>query len=112
MGFFTYHALREPEVQHVDVVEISSDVIALVWPHLPQERMSLHHADITDYLRRPVPKLYDYVYLDIWPRIVPENVAEMRRLKRLVQPRLAGDGRVRCWGEGVLAARGFDLSPG
>jgi hypothetical protein len=67
------------DVRSITVVEKNKEVIDLVLPHLPKEKLTVVHADIFDY--RPERK-YDTIYFDIWPDISVDNYDDMKRLHR------------------------------
>jgi len=54
-----------PRVERITVVEISRDVIDLVWPHTPQDRVELVHADALDYLPN-CGRRWNCAWHDIW----------------------------------------------
>jgi spermidine synthase len=62
------HAIKD-KVDKITVVEINSDVIAMVTPSLPNEIIVIN-ADIYNWT--PSEK-YDTIYFDIWNKDVPEN---------------------------------------
>ena len=69
LGYFAKKLQEKKDVSHVDVVEISSDVIKLVWKYLKlDKRFNIINMDIHKWLEENgKPKLrYDWVYLDIW----------------------------------------------
>jgi hypothetical protein len=72
------------EVRKVTVVEISEDVIQLVWPHIRErhgDRVELVHADALEW--RPVKgKKYGAVWHDIWDVIDLDNWPQITRLNR------------------------------
>lgn len=70
------------EVRSITVVEKSSDVIALVSPHLSDDpRLTIVHADVLTW-KPPIGKTYDTLYFDIWPSISEENLGDMAKLHR------------------------------
>lgn len=87
--------------EHVTVVEISADVIALVGPHWTErwgERLDVVEADAFEY-QPPRGTRYSYVWHDIWPTICADNLDEMTRLHRKYGRRCARQGswaRYRC----------------
>jgi hypothetical protein len=54
-----------PNVERITVVEISRDVIDLVWPHTPHDRVELIHADAIDFLRK-TKRTWDCAWHDVW----------------------------------------------
>lgn len=68
--------LAKPDVTHVDVVELESDVIALVAPAYRDEpRVSIHHGDAMNH-KWPNDAQWDYVWHDIWPTISDSNLED------------------------------------
>ncbi len=66
--------LAKPEVDHIDVVEINPDVIAMVGPAYANEpRVTIHEGDCLTY---PWPEgaRWNYVWHDIWETIGPRNL--------------------------------------
>ena len=68
LGYFVKKLQEKDNVTKVITVEISQDVINLVWKHLKlDKRFSLVHSDIKKYLKEyRNHKKYDWVYLDVW----------------------------------------------
>lgn len=68
-------ALASPGVTHVDVVEVSSDVLALVGPSLADygDLVTLHHADAFT-IQWPVGTRWDYAWHDVWDDISTDNL--------------------------------------
>ena len=82
LGMVTNAVLLKPNVKHVTVVEIDSDVIKLVGPHLPnQERLEVVNADIWEWKPRRGAR-YSDAWFDIWPDICEDNLDEMQALKK------------------------------
>jgi hypothetical protein len=72
---------EKPEVTHVDVVELSDDVIKLVWPvYDGWEKVTLHHADAYT-IQWPKGTVWNCAWHDIWPTICTDNMPEIRKLK-------------------------------
>jgi hypothetical protein len=74
----------KPEVESVTVIEIESDVIALVAPSLAAEfgdRLTVIEADAFKW-EPPVGVRYGAVWHDIWPDICPDNLTQMHTLTR------------------------------
>ena len=81
MGMALRYALLQDHVEHVDVVEIDADVIALVGPHYADDRLTIHHGDALDF-RFPPGTTWDLAWHDIWDEISADNLAQIARLKR------------------------------
>lgn len=66
-------ALAKPEVEHVDVVELSQDVLALVGGvFVADPRVHLHHGDAYTF-RFPPRTRWDVAWHDIWDSISTDN---------------------------------------
>lgn len=84
VGMVLYNMLEKPEVEHVDVIEISEDVISLVAPWFIAkygDRVSIIHADALEY-SPPKGTLYDVAWFDIWDNICADNLENMKKLTR------------------------------
>ena len=81
IGMLVRFALSLPNVEHVDVVEIDPDVIALVGPTYEGDRCTVHLGDAYTY-RFPAGSRWDVVWHDVWAHITSDNVPEMAPLKR------------------------------
>ena len=81
IGMVLRAVLNKPEVERVTVVEIDSDVIALVGAHYACDRLELVNASAFDYAP-PKGVRYGAVWHDIWDNICGDNLPEMTRLKR------------------------------
>lgn len=71
LGYFTYHAAENPEVESVTVVDISPDVIALfkeqILPQFPhKEKVRLVCADAFRFADTEMAGNFDFVFADIW----------------------------------------------
>lgn len=66
--------LANDDVDHIDVVELSSDVISMVAPAYDGEsRVTIHHNSATTF---PLDgRQWDYAWHDIWARISMDNLA-------------------------------------
>jgi hypothetical protein len=70
------------EVTHIDVVEISEDVIELVSEYyngLYGDKITFHKSSIFDF--KPSIK-YDMAWFDIWDNLCEDNLEEMAKLHR------------------------------
>lgn len=72
-----------PNVEHVDVVELDPDVIALCGPAFDRygARVTIHHDDALAR-RWPSGTRWSVVWHDIWPTISADNLSEMGKLNR------------------------------
>lgn len=98
IGMVVKAALDEPTVEHVDVVEIDPDVIALVGPTYAGDRCTIHQADAYD-IRWPTGTRWAVAWHDIWPDLCTDNLAEMARLHRRYGGRTDWQGS---WGRPLL----------
>ncbi|KKK53103.1 hypothetical protein LCGC14_3098140 [marine sediment metagenome] len=84
LGVALQGALDKQEVQHVTVIEISSDVISLVAGHYKErygDRLTVIHADALIW-KPPKGTRYNAVWHDIWPDICGDYWPEMVTLSR------------------------------
>lgn len=91
IGMILVPILADREVRSVTVIEKSPDVIKLVGPALEKlqgsGKLTVVEADIFTW--EPLRgKLYDLIYLDIWPTISEDNLSEITTLKRRFARRL------------------------
>ena len=71
--------LAAESVERVDVVEINRDVIDLVGPYFPDDRVRVHEADAYE-IRFPRGSRWDVVWHDVWPTISADNdIATLHR---------------------------------
>jgi len=84
LGLVVQAVLQKPEVEHVTVIEISPDVIALVGDHYQErfgDRLEIIEADALAW-QPPKGMRYDVVWHDIWDNICSDNLPEMHKLHR------------------------------
>jgi hypothetical protein len=84
LGVVVYAMLRNPRVEHVTVVEISPDVIALVGQWFLREfggRLTIIEADALTW-KPPAGVRYTVAWHDIWDDICADNLEEMKLLHR------------------------------
>lgn len=84
LGVVLQGALNKSEVEHVTVVELSKDVIALVAGHYESRhkgRLTVIHADALEW-KPPKGARWDAVWHDIWPNICGDNWGTMSALHR------------------------------
>lgn len=97
LGVIVKHALRQPHVERVDVIELSSDVFHLVRWHYRDRRLSVHRGDaLTLPLARLGPKraTWDFAYHDFWQATTAANLPDMYRVMERFAPRV---GAQLCW---------------
>ena len=84
IGMILEAVAKKPEVKRVTVVEVSQDLIDLVWPTYQArygDKIQIVCADINSW--RPASgHRYDCAWFDIWDNISPDNLPEMARLHR------------------------------
>lgn len=69
LGCVVRGLLANPKVCHVTCVENSPDVLKLVGPHLPADRLTIVEADALEWTCEALPLLttrYDFAWHDIW----------------------------------------------
>lgn len=93
LGVILQHALRQPHVTRVDVVERDADVIRLIRPHFRDRRLTVHHGDALALDLGP-RRVWDVAYHDIWQRVTAANLPGMIQLTERFAGRV---GRQRCW---------------
>lgn len=78
LGCVLNAVLAAPYVEHVDVVEVSADVIALVGPyfrrHVEAGRLTIHHDSCVEK-SWPVNTRWSIVWHDIWSAISDDNLS-------------------------------------
>ena len=99
LGLVVKGLLLNPKIVHIDVVEISSDVISLVWPTYASEPLvHLYQADAFS-MTWPQDAQWDFAWHDIWSDICTDNLPEITKLKRKYARRVGWQG---AWCEGLL----------
>lgn len=93
IGWIVEQLQATPEVTEIVVVEITQEIIDLVWQYLDVPKASIVRMDLKDYLE--TASGFDYIYIDIWPDVNDVSIPEWRKLAEQV---VAPD-RVLCWGE-------------
>jgi hypothetical protein len=104
LGYFVKKLQEKENVTKVKVIELSKDVIKLVWKHLElDKRFSVIETDIKKYLQTTKEK-YDWVYLDIWRGTgEAEFIETVLPLKRLVQQSVCKNvNHILSWQEDVM----------
>ena len=97
LGMVSRALLHVDSVQHVDVVDIDADVIALVGPHLEKEaadrgkRVEIHQGDAMDPagLFGRTGQRWDAAWHDIWPTICGDDYEDHKRIRRAYARRAA-----------------------
>lgn len=111
LGMLLHAVLQLPQVEHVDVVEVDADVIALCGPPLERlagDRLTIHHDDA--FTRQwPVGVRWQVVWHDVWDVLCADNLADEEyavpgtyaRLNRRFGRRADWQG---AWGQELLQA--------
>lgn len=81
LGMVVGAALKLPNVEHVDVVELDERVARLIGPHYASDRCTIHVGDAYEY-QFPKGSRWTVAWHDIWPSISDENWPGMNRLHR------------------------------
>lgn len=83
LGMVVKAMLGLPNVEHVDVVELNPDVIALCGPAFDRygARVTIHEGDCLTR-KWPTGVRWSVVWHDIWPDICTDNLPEMATLHR------------------------------
>lgn len=81
--------LGTPPVESITILEKNPGVVDLVEPYLLHPRITIIEADVFDY---EPDRLYDMIYMDIWPDISNDNAKEVRDLNRKYRQHLTGSG--------------------
>jgi hypothetical protein len=102
LGMVIRAMVELPQVEHVDVVEISEDVIKLCGPAFEQfgDRITIHQDDALTR-RWPVGTRWQVVWHDIWRDLNEDNFPEMAKLNRSYGRRADWQG---CWSQAELKA--------
>lgn len=104
LGVVLHNLLLKDEVEHITVVEIEPDVIALVGPHyktMGNGRLNIIQADALTYDPRKGVK-FDAIWHDIWPAICEDNIPTMSTLHRRYGRRLTPAGFQDSWCRGAI----------
>lgn len=107
LGMILRVALLESSVEHIDVVELDPDVIALVGPHYEKMaadrgvQLVIHRADMYE-IKWPPKTRWDVAWFDIWGDVSTDTLSLMARLNRSYGRRT---GWCRCWAQDWLQAQ-------
>jgi hypothetical protein len=97
LGCYLACILSKKEVTHVDVVELSKDILGLIEPYFHvakrRGRVAFHNDDA---FKKVWPKgtRWDFVWHDIWPTICSNDLSQHAALKRMFSHRTAVQ---ECW---------------
>jgi hypothetical protein len=101
IGMTLQAALRNPAVEHIDVVELESDVLNLVAPHYNDPRVNYVPNDIFG-CKWPPHTHWDLAWFDIWDDLCTDNLTEMAKLHRSYARRAGWYGS---WGHPELQSQ-------
>lgn len=104
LGVVLHNLLLKPEIEHVTVIEIEPEVIALVASHyktMGNGRLIILQADALTYDPGKGVK-FDAVWHDIWPNICEDNIPTMSTLHRRYGQRLTPAGFQDSWCRGEI----------
>lgn len=106
LGMILRVALLTPQVEHVDVVELDEDVIALIGPSYEKmaeelgKSLTIHHADVFK-IKWPAGTRWDVAWFDVWPDLCADNLESMSKLRRSYGGRTSWN---ECWGRELTIA--------
>lgn len=101
LGMILWPIVAKPEVRSVLVVELRPDVIALVGPHIPQEKVTVIQGDIHQW-RPEKGRKFDVLYFDIWPALCTDNLDEVAKLHQRFKYHKALGGWMGSWAQDYL----------
>lgn len=81
LGMILHPILARPQVRSVTVIEKYQDVIDLIRPTLPAEKLTIVCADIHHWTPEKTTQ-FSTIYFDIWPTINTDNLATINQLHR------------------------------
>lgn len=65
LGCVARGLLCNPYVSHITCIEKSEDVLKLVQPYMPRERLTIIHADALEWTKQNT-EIFDYAWHDLW----------------------------------------------
>jgi hypothetical protein len=81
IGMVLQHAIKQPHLTQIDVIEQSPDVIKLVGPTYTHDaRVSILEADALEF-RPDRYAFYDAIWIDIFDGICADNLPQIKKLK-------------------------------
>lgn len=93
IGMVLKAALSFDFIEHIDVIEIDQRIIDVIGPHYNDPRVTIHHADAYEQMRRwPTGARWDVAWHDIWRQIDIDNLPHMERLHRSYGHRVGWQG--------------------
>lgn len=113
LGMVALGCALRPEVTRVTVLEIHPEVAALVELHLwaamleqgvDPGKLVVERADVFAW-KPPANTRYQCIWMDIWPTLCTDDLAEHGKVKRRFGRYLADGGWFECWGSAYLKRR-------
>lgn len=102
LGIGLLPTLMKDKVVSIDIIELSQEVIDLVFYQVATEKMNIIRGDICHYLTS-TEKKYDFICVDIWPdTFLP--LWDIVGMKELAQRCLKPGGNIWCWLEELYHA--------
>ena len=102
LGVVLQAIAQKPDVASITVIEVSTDVIALVKPQLETRewfsKVTIIEADIFTW-KPPKNVVYNVIWFDVWDNLCTDNLAEMATLHRRFAKRTKYQGS---WGKEYL----------
>jgi len=111
LGYTLAVLCNNPRVKNVTVVEISQDVIDLVWEHhhLDPDRFTIIQGDLLEYLKLfreaqtgVICQTWDSAFYDIWQQDGEGTFFEVVVPLRQMSDGLVPDKNIICWNENVM----------
>lgn len=104
LGMVLTAALSFDHVEHVDVVEISQEIVDLVGPYYTKDpRVKIYRADAYDMARVwPTGTRWDVGWSDIWMHLSTDDLKDHAKLNRSYGQRCTWH---ECWAHELLLAR-------
>ena len=100
LGFDLLNVASKDSVDEVVVIEKQQAVMDLVWPHIPHEKATLVHQDVSEYLR-DTNERFNIIYFDIFPGGCESFPEQANQLHEAAQSRLEPNGQIVFWWEEI-----------
>lgn len=101
IGMTLVPIMSKPEVSSITVVEISGEVVEMVWPQISRRlgahKVELVIGDMFEWF--PEGKKFDTVWFDVWDAICSDNLKDMAKLHRRWSKRLNKGGWMESWAQ-------------
>jgi len=104
VGYAANTLAARDDVDRVVVVELSSDVVKLVKPHIidPHGKVEVLNVDLFDYLKRDIDEEFDYAFFDIWQSDGEGTFFNVVCPLRKLTWDWVNDSNIICWNENVM----------